>query len=931
MEITFGWGLDGARWSRDAAVGRIRVGPAGLADVLATRLGRGIPPAHPATRVAAYRTAIAEADPPWCRRSFAVDAWSTARRMLAWRDELVRSGWDGRPVGGEGGRLAALSAIEARFAEPGDADVLRAVAAELRHLAAAGGAPDLGIDRITVLDDPAALPAPWPGVLADLAALGVAVARGGSAGLPGRLRIILAEGEADAAEAAARVLATAPGTGLLATADTALLDHEAARRGQARTGRLDPSDQRATAQVAPMFLDAITAPLDVHAVAALLDLAIATVAPGTGEVRAFGVFPSRVRSALLDALTREPGIGGPAWRRAIADLIDDPGCPEGPESTEADTRRVLVRDLDAMLADPVPFAPDGADAAALRRRLGWLRDRLRRLGGGAPELLGAAEQVSVAIDVLGEFGRISAAELQRVIGDCCVEQPSPLAGAEAATRPRFTHPAQIDGGPVLWWTAVDDGRTRRRTWTDAELAALAGRGAHPPAAADLAELDADAALAGLGRAAELIAVLPRRLLDAPVTAEPLLLFLADRLAGGDPGERPDTGEAILAPFTVDAADLVDGGRWRFGGAELAAPSPEPWAPDAAEVAARAVDRELAAGPHLLPDRLSFSQIEKLLAHRLEWLLGYQLGVGPGWVTEIPSGNRMIGTFLHGIVETLVADAPADRPARPTAAEVSGLFDELLPRYASELSLPGRARLREQVRQEAMASIPGLFRALADAGLHPVAAEADFSFPLRLTLRDPGGDATLDHEVQIRGFRDLDAEDAAGGPAVVDLKYTGNGRRYRDRIGAAQDLQLVVYARSLSAGAGGDAPALPLAAITTAYFGLKDAVLATGDAGLGGADAVAAPEAPLPADHDALWAQAVASIEAALSEIAFGPSVHDEGNALILAAREDGKEHRLRGRAEERATAAALAGRHLPTGPVAYPDYPIITGIEADLS
>lgn len=104
MHVTFGWGFDGARWGTGVPgptsfLAEVTLGPAGLVDLLSTRLACGGVLAEQPLRIAAYRRALADlvqgSTPElsrWYARGFEVDPWRTARELLAWRDELVSAG-----------------------------------------------------------------------------------------------------------------------------------------------------------------------------------------------------------------------------------------------------------------------------------------------------------------------------------------------------------------------------------------------------------------------------------------------------------------------------------------------------------------------------------------------------------------------------------------------------------------------------------------------------------------------------------------------------------------------------------------------------------------------------------------------------------------------------------------------------------------------
>ena len=926
MEITFGWGLDGAAWERPcregesrATLGHAAVGPAGLAGILGTRLGIGGVMLERPLRIGAYRDALARTSRQWCGDSFQLDAWAVAKKMLSWRDELVTAGWDGSPVAGASPRLADLAEAEELFDAPGAADDLRGVAAMLRELVVDGVVWPLGIDRLTILGSRAELPAPWPGIIDDVEALGVSIGEEGAPASVERLRVITAATEWEAAEVAARILATAPGTALVATHHTEVLDQELSRRGMARLGALEASDQRATAQVLPLFLDAICGPIDVHAVAAFLDMGLTTSDTRTGTVTDLGVVPSVIRRGLLGALAAQPGVGGPAWLGALEDIRADIAARADESVDEvaksaahrAATHEELLDALDLYLrTSRIGFVDGVCDTAAIIEPLDWLAKRLRNMGAifEAPELLVAGRSVTTAIEVLGRQATVSERELQRILEDCGSAQQSPLAGAEASEGSRVPSPALIrNPGPVVWWGAVDDGRTRRRIWTPEEVRTLAVAGVDVPDPGILARLTSTAELAGLCRAGDVVAVVPAVLDGAATTRHPALSFAAHGSTGYDEAE---------SEFT--ARQLVVDGTWNFGGADLPLDVPEPFVPDADALAANASRREVPPGTHLLPDRLSYSQMEKLLVHRLEWLLAYPLRIRQGWVTDIPTGNRMIGTFLHAIIEKIVEEGldGAD------VATVRTCFAELLPHYASELNLPGNARLRQQVEAEALESIPELFGTLRRGGMIVTAAEAPIERELVLALRDPDGDPddpanVHEHPVTMVGFRDLDAETADGTTVVIDMKYSVSRRKYGDLIESGRSLQLATYAWSV-------ADELPLESIVTAYFELKYARFDSLDPALGGLTPATGSVAP-----ETLWRRAVTSVEEALSEIAFSGVVKDEGNAMLVAA--DGVEREIAKRSAKASEAADMNDRYLPMDTAKYVDYGIITGIEADPS
>jgi len=102
MHIILGYELDTGSYpdalgNDEARQGVVVLGPAGLVGVLETRPGLTRIQTHQAIRIGQYLKRLKEADnnERFYSKSIRVDAWSTAKQVLAWRDELVLAGWKG--------------------------------------------------------------------------------------------------------------------------------------------------------------------------------------------------------------------------------------------------------------------------------------------------------------------------------------------------------------------------------------------------------------------------------------------------------------------------------------------------------------------------------------------------------------------------------------------------------------------------------------------------------------------------------------------------------------------------------------------------------------------------------------------------------------------------------------------------------------------
>jgi ATP-dependent helicase/nuclease subunit B len=896
-------GRDGDTGGRDGGAPDARLGPRGLVALLQGRLALTHPPVEQAVRIAQTMRLIGDilaeratggtdrgssssigagagaGSGFWPERSFAVDPWSTAAHLLRLRDASIEAGWSAPdPIHRLPERLAAVRDLEHRAVvgmpgtsgpggrpstlSPGPADDLREVVDTLTELGSLDASWPLGIDVITLAEYPTALPGLWPRLFELLDAAGVRLRHAGTGPQETPdLDVVQCLDEWSAADVAARFLSAPAGSGtdasdpmvaghqplsVLATTDTTVLDRALHRRGMPAIGAVDPSTDRAHHQVLGLFLDVATAPVDVHQLAALLDL---RVLPGMHrDDEPIGLVPATARRELLRALTREPGIG-PAWRDALAHLEER--AASAPAESRDRERRALeaARGIDRLVRDPL--SADALLPGALGERLGLLTERLRAVSRGEGDLLASLSQVTSLRAVLGMLDPgvpLSRRTLQQIIDACGGAGRSPLARTEVAPWSVATRPAQLhaEGGTVLWWGPAEDALPSPMLWDPDEVQTLEEFGARLLPPAQESALHVGAALRALRGASRLIAVLPGRRLEKEPTPSGLLTHL-------------EAGAGRSARDRLTPAQLVDGSSWSLAGRTLSVRIP-----DLQDLSTEPTTRRTAGQrlDHLLPERLSFTQAQMLLECPHHWVLEYALGIRPAQVASLPTGPRMIGTLVHAVVETLVGErmdsglggAPLEPPDPRRIGEV---FDSLVPQLASELDLPGRAFERTEVRDRAVRSLRELFAGLADAGLRVTGTESGFERSLTLQL------ASGPREVAFVGSRDLDAEDADGSPTVIDLKWSFSRTRYGDLFDTGEAVQLASYAWSLAEDPGSPADARNPADV--GYFLLRSGEFVSANRAL---DA----HRRSPMDVGDAWRRLVEGVQTRLDEIAAGTVV-----------------------------------------------------------
>ncbi len=165
MNIILGHELDTGSYpdalgDKEATQGNIVVGPAGLIGILETRLGLSKARPHEAVRIGHYLKIMREVDDDarFYSRSLKADAWSTAKTVLGWRDELKISGWNGQTPVGVSERLTTIGELEKRFQN----DLIEGMSDRVQALLAALNPSDkLDIEKIQIVESRKSWPRCW--------------------------------------------------------------------------------------------------------------------------------------------------------------------------------------------------------------------------------------------------------------------------------------------------------------------------------------------------------------------------------------------------------------------------------------------------------------------------------------------------------------------------------------------------------------------------------------------------------------------------------------------------------------------------------------------------------------------------------------------------------------------------------------------------
>jgi ATP-dependent helicase/nuclease subunit B len=874
MQITFGMNLDGVVWSdKEASSGEVKVGPFGTISLLETRLGLGGLTVHPAVRINQYMHRMEACDSPdkWFHASFKADSWSTSRQMLYWRDELVEAGWDGAPIDSTSPRLHSLSELEQMdiYLAKGRSDRMQEIFTRLESISS------ISISSVHLHEDYSLLPPFWKKLFDRLKKIGVYVEvikppaqsqksssnlksvqkilDGQAASTPlknddNSLLMIKASEEWEAAENLAIWLAADKKNNkdvtIICGSDTYILDQALERHGLPKLGNSDSSRWRSSLQVLPLVLANAWKPVDIYRLVELLSLPLAPIP----------IYASR---RLLRALSKEPGVGGDAWNKALEVVGEE--HKEKEEGRGAANRKKtpaeFVSRLDDILARDRYLPDSGIPEDKLKERCQWVIELLGWRVEKEPFLVEAVSHCR-------EMQRL--AEGKRNIPRVAVERmldsvigtggTAPDRFEQAASWKVVNQPGQITGpcGTIIWWNFIDIDTGSAAYWSRSERADLLKYDIELEDSMTCRRRDANSWLHAFNCA-----------------RDHFLVFYPQNKNGEAAYHHPFWDEIRTAAFKANSSvkgididtflirechDINNKGSWKLAGRTITLKEIEP------KPIKKAVPAHLIPGKVIgLPASTSYSQMSTMIGCPLKWVLEYHAGLDLPDTQAIPSGNVMIGLFCHRIVHELYK-----RPVRqwnPEAAAVraGALYDSLVGSMASELLLEGKELENRRYRQSIIGAVRELVSNISKLGLVVESSEERLEGELR--------------GIPFTGFADLILRDKKGNPFVLDLKWSGSSRYKKQEVEDGDALQLAAYAWLLKA-------ADPKASVGTGYFMLAQGELLS-DSGL-------LKDNALESEHtlEAIWEMGVKSWDESIAALK-GGRVDVPGVAMQIKVNSEG--------------------------------------------
>ncbi len=761
MQITFGMYLDGTEWSQaDSSLGQLAVGPLGFLAWLESHLGLSGREYSPSERIEQYRQKISQANCSWCSKSFDLDSWSTAKKLLSWRDELMQTDWDGKSGSSE--RLKALAAIEQTSLPlaSGIGDRLRRVR---EHLG------DLPSTELTLVEPKELLPPCWQKLVEGLkenawqVSFPVAAEQSAKDMLEsmlkdGRLHVFTENNEFILAEHLAAMLSqpeNAARSTLICQGSTYLLDQVLHRYGGGGLGESQRSSAREALCILPLLCEILWEPFSP---ARMLEFLSSYYCPLKGKTNRL------LREALLD----KPGIGNEKWKEAwnlasSASETENGAVPE-PNNNQASENENLD---DARKFIETRFSSDeGIPFRDLKKRCQWLAESLRQQRDQRSVKL-ALSHTDTLLQILQERDKVARLDLFRILDSIISSGVDSQNIQREVSAYRFhRHPGALtnDADIVIWWNFVDPQDSPQTYWTAAEIPDL---GVLPDA--KRFQRENFTSHNSIRRAKKLFFFLPSILNGEPVFHHPFM----------------DEINAGLKSVPCNGKQIVSGCAYHWPPDIYQAPKSK-----VAGLAEAVTNRELMLdNNNITPKNISFTSLNTLLSCPAQWLFKYWARLKEADTLALPTGALLMGGFVHSIIEKLFLKKKSWLP-EDAKNEAGELFDTLVLQEAAELVGEDKASAKGRQRDYIQQAVACLCEEIQRRGLTVEYVEKKY----------PVGSTPISfHDTQLVGTADMILKDKQGKTWIFDLKWSSKVDHYLEQVEDGKALQLATYAHLATDG------------------------------------------------------------------------------------------------------------------------------------
>lgn len=815
MNIIFGMHLDNSDWSnQQASIGEIRTGPNGFINILETQLGLSKPLIHPALRINEYMNRLKEIDNEtmWFHESFSVDPWSTSKQFLQWRDELIEAGWQSKLKIEGSPRLNCLSDIEIinKHLPDGRSDRLNEVVNCIKK------GSHVKIRSISLLEPLNILPHVWQKLIKLLRKQGTriseyektelqddtinlnrvqAIISGKAVHSPllssdDSLILLKADNEWEAAEHIALWLSSKTEDNdkitMICSKDTFILDQALKRYGLPCLGRLTPSCNRENQQILPLMLANVWKPIDIRLMVELLSL---NSTP----------FPRWVCQYLLNAINKEPGIGGYAWNEALDKIYEKYNKylhDNGDKNSEENSKK-FVQEIQSLLVEDRYDALEGIPEDKLRERCQKIINLISPQLRTEKKLAEVVSHAQLIQTISKEKVRIKRTTLERIIESVIgAGSISDEVIEEAAYWRVVNHPGQIVDSceNIIWWGFNENSIHKPTYWSKHEIDALNKYSIFLEDSKNFRFREKYYWNHGFLKAKKrFIGISIAQLYGEEAYHHP---YWDTILCAATETVNLQNEDFLKTCLIKQCKDFINN-EWRFAGRT-----------NALKKVSKRITKPITPSYTVLPSlinypaRLSYSQMNTLISCPFKWALEYHVELRLPESHTIPTGNQMIGRLCHRIIEELYKSKKQIEVAA-AVTEADKLYDNFIPSMASELLLDGNAVERKRYKKSIINAIKQLVTTINRHKLSVDSTEAMLGSQIE--------------NIPFIGFADMLLSDEVGNKYILDLKWSSSSKYRKQEIEEGRAVQLAAYAWMQSS-------LDPSKQVNTGYFMLAQAQL-----------------------------------------------------------------------------------------------------------
>jgi PD-(D/E)XK nuclease superfamily len=824
LKLIFGLQLDNHSLPRpDAEAGVHYAGPKGMLTLLETWYGLGgYPNDIDYLRVEQYRQALlwhlAQAiEPPFYKKSFEADPFTTAAEMLSRRDEMLLTGWNFETTAGTPPRLATLAAIEACFHLEqedslqlafGFADRFHAVLLALEEQAKtpiteAWINEPLGLmprhfqrffeklgQKTGIEPRQLALPGLSIDATTDLQKFQQRLADGksseGKSTLKndGTLLLLRSRRSSEAAAWLAQLVrknwkidiqtiylresSISQFPSFLISERSHALDMALVQEGQPSLGLQSSSLARPTLQILKLVTAFLWEPVNPYHILEFVSLSVKPLA-------------DELATLIANQVAAMPGIQGEGWYSMVNRYFDELAENE-PLTVVNEQRRQYNFWFERRRYDMGRTVPKAEVMVIFDYLRQWAISAFETFGGRNQSLIVLSEQAKRVSELLNslpeqELGHL---ELERIVRT--IYEPSPVVfqQQEAGSLPYVQHPGAFTGpvGEVWWWNFIQQEQPHFFSkWSKGERAWLAQIGILP----DTPEQEN----------ARQIWQQARPILAA---TDRLVLILPESVDGTAVNPHPLFGDLQAAFCNIAAITQELGGSDGAFARHFNMPKYE--AVQLRQLGRPTAFLKIRNLANMQRERESLTSLETLFYYPYQWFFKYKIRLNKSSILSVVPDNTLMGNLAHRVFEKLLKEDIHAMNKAEVEARVEQESRRLLTREGAVLLLYGREPDRVAFVNKLKFAAWSLITHIRDNGWRVVETEKelDGKFPSFADREPPKDEA---RSTDVKGIADLVLERptpvGASELAIVDIKWRGSGWR-ESVIRNEEDLQLVLYAR-----------------------------------------------------------------------------------------------------------------------------------------